>query len=565
MPRPPRSRPDSPDKRHTIRRTGEILGLVVSHGFGYLLDNPQKRRAVSAAKSLRTDAPLVEAHPSRWVRIRLLLEALGPTFIKMGQMFSNRPDLLPDELLVELRKLQDGVPGFEFALVKSQLEAEYGQPLESLFSRFDEVPIASASMAQVHRAILPTGQKVAVKVLRPGIENQIRTDLEILTHIGLWFEKIILRSDVIDTQGILREFSRSLEREMDFHNEALYLEKFAANFADDPDVLVPRLYKSHSAKRVLVMDFIEGLHPLDWEGYRRNGLDRREIAKKGVRALLKQVFVHGFFHADPHTGNLLILPDGRVCFLDFGMMGIIFDRYRDKLAHMLAAVAQTDAQALTTALLDLSQNPDPEDPTALEEDVFTLLETFSHVPLAQIDLTAFLEKTVSIILQHHLTMPPSLYLLLKALLTIEGFGRQLDPDLDLISEVEPFVREVFTKKLDPWKAGGKGAQSALDYLALMADLPAELRQSLRQLKRGRLKLEIDPATLDPILHKADKISNRLSFSLVVTGGVMASSMALQSKIPPLWNDIPIIAIVGFMGSFVLGFALVISIWRSGRF
>ncbi|MEI8092717.1 MAG: AarF/UbiB family protein [Spirochaetales bacterium] len=555
----------SSEKRHVILRTGEILGLVVSHGFGYLLAKPERRRGEAKLRGKKGTSGVLALPPSRWVRIRLLLEALGPTFIKMGQMFSNRPDLLPEELLIELRKLQDGVPGFAFAQVKQMLESDYGQALDAMFLRFEEVPLASASIAQVHTAVLSSGQRVAVKVLRPGIESQVATDLEILSRIGLWFEKIILRSDVIDTQGILREFTRTMEREMDFQNEALYLEKFAANFRGDPDVLVPKVYRSHSAKRVLVMDFIDGLHPLDWDGYRQHGLDRRNIARKGAQALLKQVFVHGFFHADPHTGNLLILPDGRICFLDFGMMGIIFERYRIALAHMLLAVAQTDAPALTAALLSLSTNPDPGDSTALEEDVFVLLETFSHVPLAKLDLTAFLEKTVTIILQHRLSMPPSLYLLLKALLTIEGFGRQLDPDFDLVSEVEPFVREVFAKKLDLGKAGGRSAESALDYLSLAADLPGELRQALTQLKRGRLKLEIDKETLDPILHKADKISNRLAFALIVTGGVMASATALQSKIPPLWNDIPIIAIIGFTGSFVLGFALAISIWRSGRF
>ena len=563
MPPQKTQRAASPSQAALLVRTGEILGLVVSHGFGYVLEQKDRRKGEVRIKDGElTDLPV---RHGRWERIRLLLEALGPTFVKMGQLLSNRPDLLPEELLIELRKLQDGVPGFSYAEVEAQIFGEFGRPVTELFASFDPLPVASASIAQVHRATLANGTRVAVKILRPGIEGQIKNDMEILGHLGPWFEKLILRSDVIDTRSILQEFARTMEKELDFHNEALYLEKFAANFRDDPDILVPRLYRDLCGARVLVMDYVDGIHPQDWEAYRRHRLDRTAIAKKGAQLLLKQVFVHGFFHADPHPGNLLILPDGRICFLDFGMMGIIFDRYRDKLAQMLLAVSQADAKGLTTALLELSQNPDPEDTSALEEDVFVVLETFSHVPLAEVDLTAFLERTMTVVLRHRLAMPPSLYLLLKSLLTIEGFARQLDPKFDLIAEVEPFVKAIFAKRFDPFKAGGKGAESTLEYLALMADLPTELRQTLKQLKRGRLKLEVDPLTLDAILHKADKISNRLAFALVVTGGVIASSMALQSKIPPLWNDIPVIAILGYLGSFTLGFGLAISIWRSGRF
>jgi ubiquinone biosynthesis protein len=483
----------------------------------------------------------------------------------MGQMFSNRPDLLPEELLVELRKLQDRVPGFSPDLGRKILEDHLGRPLEDVFVSFNPEPVASASVAQVHEARLADGRRVAVKILRPGIESLVATDLEILAHVGVWFEKLILRSDVLDTRAIVREFSRNLLKELDFRQEALYLERFASLFADDPDIRVPRVHRSLSGPRVLVMDFIEGIHPLDLAGYSRLGLDPKAVAHRGVKLLLKQIFVHGFFHADPHPGNLLIQADGRVCFLDFGLMGVLPPRHRESLEQMLWALTTGDGPALASALLSLTPGVPPAEPAAFEDDVEALLAGVSHVPLAQIDLTDFLERTISLLLTHRIALPPNLYLLVKALLTIEGLGRQLDPAFDLIAVVEPFLKQNLGSRIDPLKAGTKGAESALGYLKLVADLPTEIRLSLAQIRQGKLRFEFQGDDLEKILHKADKISNRLAFALVVTGALLASSLALQSKIPPLWNDIPVIAIAGFFGSFLLGFALLISIWRSGRF
>ena len=551
-------RTDRPPHRAILLRTGEILGQVAAHGFGSLLDRGEHNRRRRAA------GPGVPITDGRWARVRLLLEALGPTFVKMGQMFSNRPDLLPEELLVELRKLQDRVPGFSFELVKKALEEQYGRPLDEVFVSFDPVPVASASVAQVHAARLADGRRVAVKVLRPGIEDLVATDLEILGHVGSWFERLILRSDALDARAIVREFSRNLMKELDFRQEAIHLERFGALFRDDPDCLVPRVHRALSGPRVLVMDFVEGLHPLDWAGYAGAGLDRRAVADRGVRLLLKQIFVHGFFHADPHPGNLLILHDGRVCFLDFGLMGHLPPRHRERLEQMLLAISQGNGAALAAALLALSNQGSPADPQAFEDDVEALLAEISHVPLARVDLTGFLGKAISLLLTYRLALPPNLYLLVKALLTIEGFGRLLDPGFDLVSVLEPFLKANLPR-IDPLKAGTRGAESALGYLSLAADLPAEIRLSLQQMRQGKLKLEFQGDDLEKILHKADKISNRIAFALIVTGALLASSLALQSKIPPLWNGIPVIAIVGFIGSFLLGFALLISIWRSGRF
>ncbi len=351
----PRSRSDRPPRRAVLLRTGDILGQVAAFGFGSLLDRGESRRRRLAASG----APVEE---NRWARVRLLLEALGPTFVKMGQMFSNRPDLLPEELLIELRKLQDHVPGFSFGLVTAALEEQYGRPASEVFASFDEEPVASASVAQVHRARLPDGRRVAVKVLRPGIEAQVATDLDILAHVGPWFERLILRSDALDTRAIIQEFSRNLLKELDFRQEALHLERFGALFSDDPDILVPKVHRALSGPRVLVMDFVDGLHPLDWAGYARAGLDRKQVAERGARLLLKQVFVHGFFHADPHPGNLLIVPDGRICFLDFGLMGQLPARHRERLEQMLVAVSQGNPTALASALLALGNQGVPADP-----------------------------------------------------------------------------------------------------------------------------------------------------------------------------------------------------------
>lgn len=521
---------------------------MVKHGFGSLLGRKGP----------------ADEEMSRWSRVRLLLEDLGPTFIKLGQIFSNRTDILPEELVIELRKLQDKVQPITYEEAVKVLEEDHQQPWTEIFSEFSEVPLASASIAQVHKARLKSGQYVAVKIQRPRIRETIGLDMEVLTHLGQWFEKLIIRSDVINTRAILEEFSKTIHRELDFKTEAIYMEKFQMNFKDEPEIYSPRLYKHLSTRRILVMEFVQGLYPLDFDGFRKNGLDRKEIARKGADLLLKQIFVHGFFHADPHPGNLLIMEDGRICFLDFGMMGILFEKHREKLAGMLLAVVLQDAQALARNLRDLAVNAEDISVDELEQDVHDVLETYSHLPLKDINLTAFLNQAMGLLLHHQLEMPPSLYLLLKALITTEGLARNLDPDFDMISAISPFVQRIFAERLNPSKAATQGAESLMDYFGLFHELPGELKELVRMVKKGRLKMEFEAGHLDSILQKADRISNRLSFSLIVTGAIVASSLALSSPIPPLWNGIPIIAIIGFVGAGIMAFALLISIWRSGR-
>ncbi len=559
---------ERPVSRHAkLRvRTRQILKTLARHGFGYLLETPQRHKNANASVTLSSAPEMSSAgQPGRWNRVRLLLEDLGPTFIKMGQIFSNRPDLIPEDLLTELKKLQDSVPPFPFEAVKATIETELEGPLESFFRDFQKEPVASASVAQVHAATLFNGKKVAVKVLRPGVEELVGLDLEILTHLGSWLENLIFRGDVLDAKAILEEFSRTMLKETDLRNEALYQGKFAANFQDHSDIFVPRVVSELSRRRLLVMDFVQGIHPLDWEGYDKAGLKRHDVAKKGVELLLTQVFVHGFFHADPHVGNLRILPDGRIVFLDFGMMGILFSKHREYLAEMLAALAVNDPTLLTRALLKLAGKPLLDQPQKLEEEIFILLETYAHLPLKEVDLKDFLQRVVAILLKFRLVLPPGMYLLMKSLVTIEGFGRQLNPDFQLLDQLEPFVRKVFAEKFEPQNLFKGAVDSLGDYVSFLGSLPEDLQETLQHWKKGKVQLEWDHADLENILHKADRISNRLSFALIVTGVILASALTFQSHIPPLWNGIPVLSILGLLGSGILGFALLISIWRSGRF
>ncbi|OHD13746.1 MAG: hypothetical protein A2Z96_04940 [Spirochaetes bacterium GWB1_48_6] len=537
------------DPREVRKRTRHILALLVKHGFGSIFGK-------------KVQDP--EESYTKWSRVRLLLEDLGPTYIKLGQIFSNRTDILPENLILELRKLQDRVPPIPQGEALKILELEMGKPWTEIFSEFDQVPLASASIAQVHKARLLSGQNVAVKIQRPRIEQIISMDMEVLGPLGLWVEKLILRSDVINTKAILDEFSKTIHRELDFKTEAIYMEKFQMNFKDEKDIYSPKLHKNLSTHKILIMEYIQGIYPLDFDSYQKYGLDRKEIARKGADLILKQIFVHGFFHADPHPGNILILEDGKICFLDFGMMGILYEKHREKLAGMLLAVGLQNPEALAQNLKDLSLNSEDVSVEELEQDVHDLLETYSHLPLKDINLTAFLNQAMGLLLAHKLEMPPALYLLLKALITTEGLARNLDPDFDMLSAISPFVQRIFAQRLNPTRVATQGAESAMDYFSLFHELPGDIKELVRMVKKGRLKMEFDAGHLDVILHKADRISNRLSFSLIVTGAVVASSLALSSPIPPLWNGIPIIAIVGFVGAGIMAFALLISIWRSGK-
>jgi len=550
--------------RH-INRYREIITVLFKHGFGDLITNSQIEKYLDSGKKFIPNKKIEKTTSlSRWERIRMVLEELGPTFIKFGQIMSNRPDILPEPLLFELEKLQDSVPPMPNEEAEKMIEQELGKPISELFKKFDINPIASASIAQVYRAELFSGEKVAVKVQRTGIQKIIETDLEIMFHLSLLMEKYITEMEILNPVETVKEFERSIRKEIDFNIEASHIERFGRNFQTDLSIYVPEVYKDYSTKKILTMEFIEGIKVSNLKALREAGNDPLLIADQGCDLILKQIFEHGFFHADPHPGNILILKDNITCFLDFGMMGTLLPKYQDYLGNIIVGVVNKDSKKITETLLRLTGTYNIENRDQLEQRVSELVNQYAYISLKEIKIGEYLNKLFRMLIDFKLRLPSDFYLLSKALITIEGVGTKLNPDFDMVKHIEPFAKNLLKKRLDPVKLAKDLYSSVAEFRLLLKDFPYEIREIIRQIKTGKLKVEFEHKGLEPMLVTHDQISNRIAFAIVLAALIIGSSLIVLSKIPPLWNGVPIIGIVGFVGAGIMGFGLLISILKHGK-
>jgi len=538
---------------------------LVKHGFGDLITRTHLEKYVDLGKKvlLRKGGKEITSL-SRWERMRMALEELGPTFVKAGQLMSSRPDLLPHELIVELEKLQDSVPPFSGEEAERLVEQELGKPISDLFYEFTDTPIASASIAQVHEAVLQGGEKVAVKVQRPRIEQIIEVDLEIMLHLATLMEKHLQGMDILNPAGIVNEFERSIRKEIDFTIEATHIERFGNNFRRVQTIHVPKVYRNYTTRKILTMEFIDGIKVSNLDALLKSGNDPKTIASRGTDLVLKQVFEHGFFHADPHAGNIMVLDNNIICFIDFGMMGRPLPKQGEYLSSIIVGIVNRDAKRITKTFLQLSNSRRIENIDQLEYQVDELVDQYSYLPLKDINMGQLLNEVIKLYVAYKLKMPPNLYLLVKALVSIEGVGRVLDPDFNMVKHMEPFAKKLLKARLSPRRLAKDTYLATTEFSLLLRDLPSEIRDIIEQIKVGQFKIEFEHKGLEPSLRKSDQISNRIAFAIVLASLVIGSSLIVLSGIPPTWNGIPIIGIIGFLGAGIMGFWLLISILRHGR-
>jgi ubiquinone biosynthesis protein len=548
------------------KRYGEILNVLIKYGFGDLVDALKIKQFIEIGiEKISGKQPERIEKLSRPERVRMALEELGPTFVKLGQLLSTRPDLIPLEYVQELSKLQDNVPPFPYDDVKATTQAETGRFPEEIFQSFDKTPIAAASLGQVHAAILKsTGEKVAVKVQRPNIQQTIEVDLEIMLHLASLMERHVTEMEVLHPTRIVKEFARSIEEELDYTVEATHIEHFGRQLLDDDTIYVPKVYRDLSTQRILVMEFIDGIKASDFDRLEQGGYDLKEVASRGADSILKQICVYGFYHADPHPGNIFILPKNVICFIDFGMMGRISQQEREDFTDFVELLINRDENKIVDALLKLTNFAEDPNRSDLQRDLVEFVDRYAYLPLKKLDIGKMLQSVLEILTKQGMSLRPDFYLMIRALSIAEGLGRSLDPEFEIMNHAEPFFRQIKASRHTPQRIAGDLVDSGTELLRLCKEIPGQLREVLKNARDGKLKIAIEYQALDRTLFRLDLISSRIASAIVLASLIIGSSIIILSKTPPKWHDMPVIGLAGFLIAAVMGFGLLTSILRSGR-
>ncbi|GIO62986.1 ABC transporter [Paenibacillus cineris] len=539
---------------------------LMRHGFGYIVEELGLFQMLSIPRRWIThETPQTKTLGER---IRLVLEDLGPTFVKLGQLASTRSDLLPEPIILELIKLQDQVPPFSSESAKGIIEQELDDAIEDIFSWFEESPIAAASIGQVHLGKLKTGEDVAVKVQRPGALQMVVRDLEILRDLTALAEKRWVWVKQYQIARLVEEFASSMRAELDYTQEGRNAEKIALQFQNDETVCIPRIFWQYTSSRVMTMEYVRGISLSHQEELVAKGYDLKETAEKLVESMLHQIFIEGFFHADPHPGNLLVRKDGSLAYLDFGMVGRLSEEMKDHLSSLIIALMRKNTDSMVRAVLRLGMMPEDGDIRELRRDLDSLREQYYNIPFSEISMGTALNDLFAVAQRHKVMIPPDLTLLGKALLTMEGVIEKLDPTLSIIDMAEPFGRKLIKDRFSTRNLRKKLLGGAAGLAEALFDLPDQARQISSLISKGKLKVEISVPEMEALMRKLDQISNRLSFSIVLlafsiimVGLIIGSSLNQQSSV--LWH-FPVIG-TGFIVALLMVLWLLFSIFKSGRF
>lgn len=548
-----------------MNRYREILGVLVRYGF---YDVARKFDVKVGLRSKR-----FQRQKRTWTkpeRMRRALEELGPTFVKIGQLLSHRPDILPSDWIAEFEKLRGRVPPVNSEGIAEVVEQELGAPPKAVFQNFSSSPIASASIAQVHRAQLklklPTGTArtvdVAVKIQRPGIRRTIEIDLSIIRDMARISERTNASIAQFKPVEAIRELEYALLQELDFRNEADNLRCFRRNFEDNPLISVPEPLPHYSSRRVLTMNFIDGIPVGDCLEIDSESIHKPSIARLVAETVLRQIFEHGFFHSDPHGGNILIIPGNKIAFLDFGQVGTILPSQRIFLADLLAAIINSDASRAVRAVSRWSGYREPEIIRRFTIDMELLIQRYITRPFGRIEISEMVSAIISLIKHYEIKIPSNFYLLAKALLTIENIASSLEPSFNFKQVSTPFVRKMIAKELSPKRIAEKMVQTSNDTLRLIQNLPAEAHDILSLIKEGKIRTEIEIKDTRILITTLRKVATRLSASVLLAAMIMGSSILVQSLIPPLIFGIPAIGIIGFIFSGLIGILFLVDLWRN---
>ncbi len=553
----------------SARRLQQIINVFLKHGFGQIIEQINLGRYIPFKKRIKSFGiwPPLKS-PSVPERLRMAFAELGPTFIKLAQVLSSRPDLITLQYAEELKKLQDDVPPFPAQDAKLIVEEEIKLTLGEIFSSFDETPVAAASIAQVHRATLLDGSEVMVKVQRPGIKGHIESDISILFSLARLLDKYVPESRFFNPLGIVDEFSRTIRRELDFEEEARNCSRFRRNFEHNPDVYFPKVNAEFVTEKIIVMERIKGIRIDDIQAIREAGLDRERLAKVGIDAFFKQILEDGFFHADPHPGNLLVMHEGMIAFLDFGIVGRVSDDLKDIMANTFLALIRKDFDRLIDQYIELGIVPEHIDLHAFRRefkaDLTDFLEPLYGLTLKEINFARYLDTITHLAIKHNLRIPSDLLMINKAMLILDNIGRQLDPDFDFVSAAEPYASKLIKEKVSPSRLYENAKENIMEISDFAFLFPRQVKQLIKKALKDDIQVKMYHVNLPEFIKDMDKASNRIAFAMIVSSTIISSAILHATGAGPVIFGFSLLGLSAFLFAFLLGLWLIISIIRSGR-
>ena len=550
-----------------LPRLREISLVFVRHGLGDLVRRAGIARLLEHAGHVLQWGEASEiAHLEPQQRARLAFEQLGPTFVKLGQMLSTREDLLPPTWTTELAQLHSNVAPVPFDDLLPQVEQALGRSPFEVFSNLEREPYAAASIAQVHRAKLASGTPVILKIRRPGIEAKIDADLRILERLAHLVEREIPEVRRYQPVQVVSQLRGSLERELDLAVEARNMERFARNFADDLDILVPRVYWEWTSSAMNVQEHIEGIRGHDLVAIDNAGLDRKALAARGADAVLKMILVDGFFHADPHPGNVMYLPGNRIALIDFGMVGRLSPVRRRQIVDLLAGLARHDEETMLEVLLDW-RGDDFVDEARLATDLGEFAFDYADMQLKDLKIGVLLRRVSAILREHSIVLPVDLTLMFKALISLEGLGRHYDPEFRLIERAKPFLDSAMRERYQPAEAARRAQETLSEFFGLVTSMPRDLARLVKDARHGRMRVDLDLKRLDSFGHRLHSAINRATIGIMTASLVVGSSIVMTVAEGPTLFGVPLLTFFGLLGymiAFVNSLWIILSIWRSGR-
>jgi ubiquinone biosynthesis protein len=544
-----------------LGRTRQIASVLLNHGFNDVADRLgivrtfERWRRWLFRRSGRPWRAMTRAE-----RVRHVLEDLGPTFIKFGQVMSTRPDLIPAAFIDELERLQEHVPPFPSDEARALLEEELGCPVEEVFREFSREPLAAGSLGQVHTAVLPDGTKVAVKIRRPFVVREIERDLSLMTELAALLERNFPEMEVFDPVGLVNQFARSIRREVVFTREAKTIDEFRRLFRDDATLFVPTVYWDLTTEAVLTMSFVDGCRITDLPALAQRGLSPGGIAANGARIFMKMAFELGVFHGDPHPGNMRILDHGVIGLLDYGMVGRLEQEKREQLMDLLVAVTRGSVSGAVKTLLEVGKPFRAVDNSQLVADVRDFIDGFYGLPLERIDIGRLLTEFVGILTTHGIRYPADLMLLIRAIVTLEGVGREIDPGFNLARHLQPFVEQQMRARYTPERLGEKIATEAKVMAGIVSGIPRHVDRILQKLADDHLHVQFEHRNLDRLINEVDRAGNRLVIGMVLSALIVSSALVLRTANNEVWW----LSIPAFVLSSLLGIWLIYGVFRSGR-